>query len=170
MKLNQLMKEYQKKKKEIKQRINDFKNNEYYFYELCFCLLTPQSSGLRCDECIQLLKNKDFLHNSIDLIPILKKKTRFHYHKSEYLLNFKKNYNLILEKVKKEKNVVKNSNELREFLVENVKGLGYKEASHFLRNVGYLDLAILDRHILKNLLKYNVIKTIPKTLTKKKYL
>jgi len=26
--------------------------------------------------------------------------------------------------------------ELREWLVENVKGLGYKEASHFLRNIG----------------------------------
>ena len=165
-----LKNDYLKKKTEIKQRIDDFKNNEDYFYELCFCLLTPQSNGLRCDECVQLLKKYNFIKNDVDLVPILKKKTRFHNHKSEYLLNFKENHNLILTKVKKEENKVKNSYELREFLVEHVKGLGYKEASHFLRNIGYLDLAILDRHILKNLKEYNVLKTIPKTLTKKKYL
>jgi N-glycosylase/DNA lyase len=31
-------------------------------------------------------------------------------------------------------------------------------------------MAILDRHILKNLIKHNVIRSLPKTLTKKKYL
>ncbi len=36
----------------------------------------------------------------------------------------------------------------RDWLVENITGLGMKEASHFLRNVGYLDLAIIDKHIL----------------------
>jgi len=46
-----------------------------------------------------------------------------------------------------------------------------KEATHFLRNIGLgKDLAILDRHILKNLNYYGVINELPKTLTKKKYL
>ncbi len=49
--------------------------------------------------------------------------------------------------------------------------MGYKESSHFLRNIGFGDdIAILDRHILKNLVKYGVIKEIPKSLTDKKYL
>ena len=39
--------------------------------------------------------------------------------------------------------------EAREFLVNKVNGIGYKEASHFLRNVGYFDLAIIDRHVLR---------------------
>ena len=52
-----------------------------------------------------------------------------------------------------------------------MKGLGYKEASHFLRNIGVgLDLAILDRHIIKNLKRYGVIEEVPKSLTPKKYL
>jgi len=54
-------------------------------------------------------------------------------------------------------------------LVKNVKGLGLKESSHFLRNIGYRGLAILDRHILKNLHKSNVINELPKTLTPKVY-
>ncbi|GAJ17855.1 unnamed protein product, partial [marine sediment metagenome] len=30
---------------------------------------------------------------------------------------------------------------LREWVVKNFKGLGYKEASHFLRNIGYKNFA-----------------------------
>jgi N-glycosylase/DNA lyase len=59
----------------------------------------------------------------------------------------------------------------REWLVKNVKGMGYKEASHFLRNIGMgEELAILDRHILKNLNKYRVIKEIPASLSRTKYI
>ena len=62
------------------------------------------------------------------------------------------------------------STELREWLVNNVKGLGWKEASHFLRNIGHRNLAILDRHILKNLIRVGVIQRLPKTLTARRYL
>jgi len=44
----------------------------------------------------------------------------------------------------------------REWLVKNVKGLGYKEASHFLRNVGFRDLAIVDFHIVDILTKHGM--------------
>ena len=57
----------------------------------------------------------------------------------------------------------------REWLVKNVKGIGYKEASHFLRNVGYKNLAILDRHIL-NLMDEEGLIEKPKSLTRKNYL
>ena len=58
--------------------------------------------------------------------------------------------------------------ERRAWLVDNIKGLGYKEASHFLRNIGFDDYAIIDSHILDLLERYNLIKQ-PKTLTRKKY-
>ncbi len=52
-----------------------------------------------------------------------------------------------------------------------VKGMGYKEASHFLRNIGFgEELAILDRHILKNLKEFGVIDEIPSSISKKKYM
>lgn len=55
--------------------------------------------------------------------------------------------------------------------MKNVKGLGLKEASHFLRNIGFFeDIAILDRHILRNLVRLKVTRGIPTGLTDKKYL
>ena len=39
-----------------------------------------------------------------------------------------------------------------------------------MRNIGHRNLAILDRHILKNLVRHKVIKELPPTLTPKRYL
>ena len=63
------------------------------------------------------------------------------------------------------------SKELREWLVENINGLGYKEASHFLRNLGMgRELAILDRHILRNLVPLGIIEKVPASISGKNYL
>lgn len=59
--------------------------------------------------------------------------------------------------------------DLREWFVRNVHGLGYKEASHFLRNVGRSDYAIVDFHILDILSRHGLFEK-PKTLTPKRYL
>jgi N-glycosylase/DNA lyase len=58
---------------------------------------------------------------------------------------------------------------LRNWLVKNIKGIGYKEASHFLRNIGYDNYAIIDFHIIDILTNYGYIQK-PKTITKKRYL
>ena len=48
--------------------------------------------------------------------------------------------------------------------------MGLKEANHVLRNLGFGEnIAILDRHILKNLKELNVIEEIPKSISEKKY-
>ena len=63
-----------------------------------------------------------------------------------------------------------NSFAARDWLVNEVKGYGFKEASHFLRNIGLgEDLAILDRHILKNLARVGVIDEVPSSMTEKNY-
>ncbi len=54
--------------------------------------------------------------------------------------------------------------------MKNALGIGYKEASHFLRNVGVEDLAILDRHVLSLMRDYGLIDSVPKSLTKQRYL
>lgn len=60
--------------------------------------------------------------------------------------------------------------EKRELLIANVPGYGLKEATHFLRNIGKNEsLAILDRHILRNLYTYGAIPAIPENLSKKTY-
>ena len=161
------MENYEKYKIEIKNRLREFKdvNGKDLFYELCFCILTPQSKAFNADYCVKELKKNNFLETNYNPKEVLKKKIRFHNHKTEYLIKSKEKFDEFL-KIKDKLN----NEELREWLVKNVKGLGYKESAHYLRNIGYENLAILDRHILKNLKKHNVIDEIPRGLTKKKYL
>ncbi len=62
--------------------------------------------------------------------------------------------------------------ERRDWLVreKGIKGLGYKEASHFLRNVGLKGYAILDKHVLKCLTELKIIDTPKPPNTRSKYL
>ena len=163
-----IQEEYQKKQPIIQQRLNQFKQikKEDYFYELCFCLLTPQSSAFKADSCIQELKAQDFLNKAINPSPVLKQKIRFHNNKALYLQEFKQKHQAIFSQLSK----LHDNHEKRQYLANHVKGLGLKEASHFLRNIGYENLAILDRHILKNLHNLGVIAELPKTLTRSKYM
>ncbi|MEM0266937.1 MAG: N-glycosylase, partial [Archaeoglobaceae archaeon] len=66
-----------------------------------------------------------------------------------------------MEKIQKIK--IPDDDSAREVLVKEICGLGYKEASHFLRNIGR-DFVILDRHILEWL------GVSQRSLSKKKYL
>lgn len=51
-----------------------------------------------------------------------------------------------------------------------VKGLGYKEASHFLRNVGLKGYAILDKHILRSLAEMGVVESPDPPANRARYL
>ncbi len=51
-----------------------------------------------------------------------------------------------------------------------IKGLGYKEASHFLRNIGYKGYAILDKHILRSLAELGIIESPQPPTTRARYL
>lgn len=169
---------YRERKDAIQRRLADFRqvmtwSNDEVFGELAFCLLTPQSSAKVCWDAITQLKQKNLLLKGkpADLEPHLKQ-VRFGETKARYIVEardlFTKN-NTIQLKSKIES--FYNPFELREWLVDNVKGLGYKEASHFLRNIGLGEgFAILDRHILRNLASLGVIPEIPVSITKKRYL
>jgi len=152
----------------VKKRTAEFKGNKNYpdkiFSELCFCICTANNSaerGLRAQEEIDFCRLPE-----ADLRKAMKKVVcRFYNHKTDYVLAARSARAAILKKVKS----ANDGKELREWVVKNVKGLGYKEASHFLRNIGFGDLAIIDFHIVDFLVKSGVIKR-PKTLTKRNYL
>lgn len=155
----------------IAKRLTEFselgklQNNEW-FSELCFCLLTANSQAQRAINIQKHLGVQGFLENPQENIAQTIKSFGHRFH------NTKAKYIVLARKYKNIKDQLKNltSIEAREFIVKNIKGLGYKEASHFLRNVGYNDLAIIDRHILKFLHQNSLIKEIPKVVTKKIYL
>ena len=165
---------YKSLKKEIKQRLRQFSAlpASDYFYELCFCLLTPQSNAKKCWQAVEKLKKcrlEGRKINSRRIKSCLRQNTRFYRKKAKYIKEAVKKWPKIKEKITK----IKDAAELRNWLADkdNVKGLGYKEASHFLRNIGKSQnkAAILDRHILRNLKRYGVVRKIP-NLNKKNYL
>jgi N-glycosylase/DNA lyase len=89
---------------------------------------------------------------------------RFPNTRAQYITAAQNKYPMILQQLES-----LSGEELRNHLVKEIKGFGYKEASHFLRNIGYDDYAIIDFHIIDILEREHVIKK-PKTLTKKQYL
>jgi N-glycosylase/DNA lyase len=62
--------------------------------------------------------------------------------------------------------------ERRDWLVreKGIKGLGYKEASHYLRNIGFTGYAILDKHVLRCLAELKIIDDPKPPNTRSKYL
>lgn len=53
---------------------------------------------------------------------------------------------------------------------KQIKGLGYKEASHFLRNIGIMGHAILDKHVMSCLMDLEVVDTSRPPGTRSRYL
>jgi len=53
---------------------------------------------------------------------------------------------------------------------KQIKGLGYKESSHFLRNIGFKGYAILDKHVMSCLMDLKVVETKKPPSTRRRYL
>jgi len=178
MQTNELKKLYEEKKNEIKNRLKEFQqlmneSDEKLFAELAFCLCTPQSKAKECDKAIKILEKNKLLYTGNERqIRAFLTNVRFPENKSKFIVEARSKLSVNGKiEMKKFLDKFENSFEAREWLTENIKGLGYKEASHFLRNIGFADdLAILDRHILRCLKYFKVIEEIPKSLTPKKYL
>jgi len=163
----------------IEARLRDFGriwqegSEEDLFAELAFCLLTPQSRARTCWPAVERLREKGLLFSGTpEEIPAELGGVRFKERKAEYIATAREQFTKDGQiSIRPTLEGFSDPHKTRDWLVQNVKGLGYKEAGHFLRNIGLgEDLAILDRHILKNLVLLGVIDKIPKSLTKKRYL
>ncbi|MFH1432847.1 MAG: N-glycosylase/DNA lyase [archaeon] len=175
---HELLEQYKQDKTIIKDRLKEFRDmmkssDETIFSELVFCLFTPQSSAKKCDRAVRRLIDANLLleGESSDIAKEIRG-VRFHNTKSARVITARNQFtenNRI--SIKKRINSYSDNYELREWLIKNVDGLGYKESSHFLRNIGLgFDMAILDRHILNNLKALDVIDCIPKSISKSRYL
>ena len=169
---------FNSKRQEIELRLNDFKKiwkkgkKKEIFAELVFCILTPQANGKACWSAVENMIRKGVLFTG-DRGQIAKElsRARFIQKKSAYIVEAREKF-LFDSKVSLKSVIsqIGDGYKAREWIVQNVKGIGYKEASHFLRNIGFeQNLAILDRHILKNLKLIGVIKEIPGSLSKRRY-
>jgi len=153
-------------KKIVKKRIAEFNavKEDEFFSELCFCLLTANFNAEKSVVIQSKLKN-DFLISDEKMLSIKLRELGHRYPntRAKFIVEARK------KKGKIEKIRQLSDQEARTWLVNNIKGIGMKEASHFLRNIGFKNLAIIDFHVIDLLVRYKLIKK-PKTLTKKKYL
>ncbi len=153
-------------------RVWDEAGDRELFVELAFCLLTPQSSARRCGRALDSLMRSGALFGG-EFADISRELSivRFRNNKARYILEARLMF--CHPTGRSIRDVLVGCGEsmaMREWLYCNIKGIGYKEASHFLRNIGLGgDLAILDRHILKNMLRLGLIGAIPKSLTPLRY-
>lgn len=147
-------------------------DEERLFEELVFCLLTPQSRARSCWAAVEKLSSMGELRcPAQERIQKELNGVRFSRKKAEYICRAREQFMADGRLSVRAHMDPQDPFETREWLVENVKGMGYKEASHFLRNIGLgRDLAILDRHILKSLVRYGVIPVFPKSLSRSRYL
>ncbi len=177
--IDQIKKIYSTKKNEISSRLKEFeniwsdRNDEEIFTELAFCILTPQSKAKSCWDTIVKLKDQNLLlKGNAEQIKQVLNYVRFKNKKAQYLVNARK---LFMKdgrvSIRPFLNMFADIYECREWLVKNIDGLGYKEASHFLRNIGLGEkIAILDRHILRNLNKLGIIEEVPGSISRAKYM
>ena len=175
--IDRLQAEYTKKKSHIRKRLKEFKSvwrqsDKKLFSELCFCICTPQSKAVYCDKAISGLEKKGVLFNgNVRQIKAGLKAVRFPNNKARYIIETRGLFSSKGSLRIKERIDTSDIPATRDWLVRNVKGIGYKEASHFLRNIGFgRDLAILDVHIQKNMLKHRIIRELPKSLSRTGYM
>jgi len=131
------------------------------FYHLCFCVCAPQAPYPKISAVVAGLKSRNFFGKHIPLAELRKivRPVRF-LRKAAYLQDLKRKWKqgklawIVKGRDKAWLSSFQEGNQhqwekAREKLVETIKGLGMKTASHFLRNMGCQDFAIIDTHILK---------------------
>jgi N-glycosylase/DNA lyase len=169
---------YEYKREEMRSRLSEFRRiwttgtEEEIFAELVFCILTPMARGRYCCLAVENMVRTGVLFTG-DVAQIAGELhgARFINKKSAYVIEAREKFlghsQVSLRAVI---SPIADGYGAREWLVQNVKGIGYKEASHFLRNIGFeQNLAILDRHILKNLQSLRIIEEIPGSLSRRRY-
>ncbi len=156
----------------VLQRIKEFrelgrKGNKEWFFELSFCILTANSTAKLGVKIQRELGSEGFLKLPEEE---LREKLRQLGHRFP---NTRARFIVEARRFRNIKTIIKNfkdEHEAREWLQSNIKGIGWKEASHFLRNVGFTDVAILDRHVLSVLREYKLIDEAPRSLARGRYL
>lgn len=142
---------------EIVKRFKKQKTKDEVFYNLCFCTLVPQTKFKIVLRVVGALKQENFYVKTIcreDLLKLISS-IRFKNRKVDYLLFNKHKFEDFWSKLSIMLESESDTRAIRTFVVNETKGLGLKAASHFLRNLGIEDLAIVDTHILQHLHIYD---------------
>ncbi|MBI4854629.1 MAG: N-glycosylase/DNA lyase [Acidobacteria bacterium] len=177
--IDSLKASYLVKQSAIKARLAEFQaiyhkaTDAKLFEELVFCIFTAGASAKMGLNCIQKVSSVLINGSETDILNSITGAHRYARERSRYIIHtrnyLKEHCNL---EIRAKLLSLKDKEERRDFFAANpgIKGIGYKEASHFLRNIGYIGYAILDKHILRSLHELSIIDDPKPPTTKKKYI
>jgi N-glycosylase/DNA lyase len=177
--IDELKKDYRAKKPFIVRRLAEFraafeKGDRVIFEELCYCILTAGSSAKMGMRTVAALK--DLIHTGGEKELQRRAKThrvRFWRLRPSYIVQTREYLNDACGmKLQRLLGSFECRDARRDYFAQNksIKGLGYKEASHFLRNIGFPGYAILDKHILNSLREMGVISKEARPTSRAGYL
>ncbi len=164
---------------EIRRRLSEFesiwrsKDDARLWEEMVYCFFTGGCSarmGLRSIEAVRDLL-KEGSHD--DLMNALVGRHRYPRARSRYIVASRDFLTAdcgmrLFERLSR----FEDPHERRDWLVreKGIKGLGYKEASHYLRNIGFKGYAILDKHVLRCMTELRIIEEPKPPNTRSRYL
>lgn len=169
------------RRREIRKRLGEFDevwrkgSDARLWEELAYCIFTAGASarmGIASVDAVRTL----LLEGQPEEMTLALKKAgahRFPVARPAYIVTtrnyFRQNFRMELRKRLRS---FSDPFERRDWLAQEkqVKGLGYKESSHFLRNIGIRGHAILDKHVMRCLTEVGVTDSIKPPATRKKYL
>ena len=167
------------RREEIRKRIAEFDSvwqsgtDERLWEEMVFCFFTGGCSarmGLRSVEAVRPILLSG---NHAELANALVGRHRYPNARAGYIVASRE---FLQEhcglRLRKKLESFENPLEIRDWLVreKRIKGLGYKEASHFLRNIGLKGYAILDKHVLRSMAELKIIDDPKPPNTRLRYL
>jgi N-glycosylase/DNA lyase len=164
---------------EIERRLAEFQDirtsgaDERLWEEMVFCFFTGGCSARMGIRSVEAVKPLLLAGNQAELAAALVGRHRYPNARAGYIVASRE---FLQEhcglRLREKLESFEDSAARRDWLVKEkrIKGLGYKEASHYLRNIGYRGYAILDKHVLRSLAELGIISDSQPPNTRAKYL
>lgn len=177
--IENIKKNHRRRRHEIRAKLQEFRdiwasgNDDRLWEEMVYCFFTGGCSakmGMRSVDAVRhILLEGDFGELSTALSGV----HRFPFARSRYIVASRDFLTSSIQlRLHRHLTSLTDPIERRDWLVKEkrIKGLGYKEASHYLRNIGLSGYGILDKHILNCLRELELIDDPKPPSTRARYL
>ena len=179
--VDRLRAEYAQRRKEIRARLREFRrvwqtaSDSRLWEEMVYCIFTAGASakmGLRSVDALRPLL-KTGAHSEMTKALVAAGAHRFPNARPGYVIvtrdYLEESFSMQL---RRRLESFRDPMERRDWLAREprIKGLGYKESSHFLRNIGFKGYGILDKHIVRCLCELKVIDSPKPPTSRGRYL
>ena len=179
--VDRLRTEYGRRKREIRARLREFRHvwqaadDQRLWEEMVYCIFTAGASarmGLKSVEALRpLLASGAQLEMTEALVNA--GAHRFPNARPAYVIVTREYLRATCSmRLRDRLRMFRDPLERRDWLARDpqIKGLGYKEASHYLRNIGFKGYGILDKHIVRCLHELSIIDSPKPPTTRERYL